>query len=121
MITPHLTLVPEQERGEGVSHLSDAERLSRQLPTPDALVISHLERDHSKGNAEVFDRRRVIALLSGMIDGDPHKFFTAVSEGYRNQAEQQPAGQPIESNLGDLALTTTIQSHENGTTSVASG
>lgn len=55
-------------------HVSDIER---QIPAPEALVASYIEAGF-EGNQRVFEKRRVIALLSGMADGNPEALFNAI-------------------------------------------
>lgn len=62
-----------------VHHVSDIER---QIPAPEALVASYIEAGY-EGNQKVFEKRRVIALLSGMVDGNPEALFNDIAQEHK--------------------------------------
>lgn len=76
--------------------------LEHQVPSPEALVISHMDAGY-EGNQEILEKRRVIALLSGMVD-NPQKRFNEIAQGHveGRDAHQQSIENP---HLGSVALT----------------
>lgn len=78
------------------------ETLEYQVPSPEALVASYLEAEHQDGKEEL-EKRRVIALLSGMVEGDPYKVFDEIA-GQHEEANQLQPEKAL--GLGSVALQT---------------
>lgn len=78
------------------------DRIEHQIPSPEALVASFLDRHFEKKHQEVFAKREVISLLSGMFNS-PDVAFEEIRreiEISRSQEQQVELSQYV----GEVAL-----------------